>query len=283
MNPELTNIHELPEIQQDTIASGAELLHRYVIAPPQPWAQLVLLHGYGDHAGRYLQFLQWMASRGIGCQAIDFRGQGRSTGRRGFVRKWEEYLDDLKVILDMQDSSIPLFVLGHSHGALIATAAVIGKQVHAQGCILASPYLELRMAVSWRQEILAAIGSRFLPALRAKSGVGTEMLTRDPQIAEKTRTDPLCEGSATPRWFVTARRAQKYVRSHAADFTQPLLMRVAGEDRIAEPAASIRFFEEAGSTDKTLRFYEDHRHELLLEIGREMIFEEIRKWMEERA
>jgi lysophospholipase len=283
MNAKLTSILEPPEIQQDTITSGNERLHRFVIAPQQPWSQLVLLHGYGDHAGRYLQFLQWMGARGIACQAIDFRGQGRSTGRRGFVRKWEEYLDDLKVILDLQDSSIPLFVLGHSHGALIATAAAIGKRFRAKGCILSSPFLQLRMALSWRQEMLAAIGSQFLPALRAKSGVGTEMLTRDAEIAEKTRNDPLCQGSATPRWFVTARQAQKQVRSRAADFTEPLLMLVAGQDCIADSAASIRFFEEAGSTDKTLRFYEDHRHELLLEIGRDMIFEEIRKWMEERA
>src|ERR1700691_2463252 len=123
MSAELTQSRELPAIHQDTVPSGKESLNRFVIAPSQPWAQLVLLHGYGDHAGRYLQFLQWLGARGVGCQAIDFRGQRRSSGRRGFVRKWDEYLDDLKVILDLQDQALPLFVLGHSHGALVAAAA----------------------------------------------------------------------------------------------------------------------------------------------------------------
>jgi lysophospholipase len=283
MSAELTQSGESPGVRQDTVPSGKERLNRYVIAPANPWAQLMLLHGYGDHAGRYLEFLQWMGAKGVACQAIDFRGQGQSTGRRGFVRKWDEYLDDLKVILDLQDQALPLFVLGHSHGALVAAVAGIKKRFRCRGCILTSPYFQLRMALSWQQRFLAAIGSRFLPALRAGSGVGSEMLTRDPEIAAKTRADPLCEGTATPRWFVTARQMQEWVRAHAADFTEPLLMLVAGQDSIANSAASVRFFEEAGSSDKTLRLYEDHRHELLLEIGREMIFEEIREWMEKRA
>jgi lysophospholipase len=283
MNAERRNMTEVVEIREDTIISGIERLHRIIVEPGSPWAQLLLLHGYGDHAGRYLEFLQWMGSRGVAGQAIDFRGQGRSTGRRGFVRKWEEYLDDLQVMLGVQDRSIPLFVLGHSHGALVAAAAGIEKRMNCRGCILTSPYLQLRMTLSWRQEVLAAIGSCLLPALRARSGVGVEMLTRDAEIAARTRADPLCQGTATPRWFVTARRMQAFVRAHAADFTDPLLMLVAGEDSIADPSASVHFFEGAGSADKTLRSYQDHRHELLLEIGREMIFEEILKWMEERA
>src|SRR5688500_3489789 len=115
--------------QEDVFrAPGGVTLHRLSITPAadQPVsARLAEVHGYGDHAGRYWELMTWLASRGVACHAFDFRGHGRSTGRRGFVRRWDEHLDDLRAFLDLpalrHDSpgDPPLFVLGHSHGGLV--------------------------------------------------------------------------------------------------------------------------------------------------------------------
>src|SRR5947209_4783068 len=88
-------------VEEATFASrGATLLRRCVrpaagVSAQPVWATLVFVHGYGDHSGRYLHFLEWLARRGVACHAFDLRGQGQSTGRRGFVRRWEDYLEDL--------------------------------------------------------------------------------------------------------------------------------------------------------------------------------------------
>src|SRR5437899_3146686 len=118
------------EISEDegTFASGRHGLFRRSVRPDNAWATLGVIHGYGDHGGRYLHFMRWMAERGVACHTFDFRGQGRSTGRRGFVRRWEEYLDDLSAFLaldEMRSDGNPLFLLAHSHGAVVLSAAAL--------------------------------------------------------------------------------------------------------------------------------------------------------------
>jgi alpha-beta hydrolase superfamily lysophospholipase len=278
--------------QHDTITSGAHHLHRIVVAPPTtPIAHLAILHGYGDHAGRFVHVMQWMAERGnIACHAIDFRGHGRSTGKRGHVSRWEEYLDDLGAFLATEElathseSSPPLFVLGHSHGALVVAAAAIGGSLpHCRGVIMTAPFLSLKMPVPFLKRMLGHMGSALLPSLPVRSGIGSQMLSQDPAMAADTKADPMCLGIATPRWFTTATAAQAAVRAHAAAFTLPLLMLVAGDDGVADPAVSKEFFENAGSSDKTINTYEGMRHELLRELAREPIFQDILAWINARG
>src|SRR5438270_186998 len=126
-------MHPVPfpnSARHDTIPSGSHRLHHTAVVPPTPhFARLAFLHGYGDHSGRYLHFLQWMAGHGVACHAVDFRGHGRSTGKKAHVNRWDEYLDDLTAFLNIRelssagDDRTPVFALGHSHGGLIAAAA----------------------------------------------------------------------------------------------------------------------------------------------------------------
>src|SRR3954469_24151488 len=92
----------------ETFISGGpgRIYFRATTADGAPWARIGLLHGYGDHCGRYEHFYQWMAQRGVACFGFDFRGHGRSEGKRGFVARWEEYLDDLNVFLEQPEMKI---------------------------------------------------------------------------------------------------------------------------------------------------------------------------------
>ncbi len=287
-------------------------LHRFFAVPAaRPIARVVLLHGYGDHSGKYVHLLSWLADHGVAVSAVDFRGHGRSSGRTAHVSRWEEYLDDLGVMLralkaeyrgskiedrkenlpdDAQSSlldsqsSVPLFLIGHSHGGLIAIIATLrGMLSNVRGVILSAPYLELKIPVPPTKRIAAELTSRLLPALPFKSGIGGAMLTHDADFIEANKTDPYVPGIATPRWFTTTRKIQAEVRASAASFTSPLLMLIAGQDVIADSRASESFFEQAGSTDKQIRRYPDCRHELLREVGREEIFQNILKWITGRS
>src|SRR5580704_14028825 len=85
--------------QHDVTAAPGARLHRLRVRPEKAWARIAFLPGYGDHAMRYLRFYEWLADRGVETHAIDFRGNGVSSGRRGFVHRWEEYLGDLAALM----------------------------------------------------------------------------------------------------------------------------------------------------------------------------------------
>jgi alpha-beta hydrolase superfamily lysophospholipase len=258
-----------------------------------PWARLALLHGYGDHGGRYQHVLEWMAARGVAAHALDFRGHGRATGRRGFVRRWDEYLDDLEAFLghpDVRDAgaeNAPLFLLGHSHGGLVlAVAGIRGRLPDGvAGAILSAPYLGSGMVVPRNKWVLARVADRLVPWLAVPADVPSEWMSSDAALQEETRSDPLVLSTVTPRWFLGMRAAQdEACRADAAGaFRLPLLVLMGDADRLADPAAARAFCARCGSPDKTFRGYPGHLHELLRETGRHAIFADILGWMRERA
>jgi alpha-beta hydrolase superfamily lysophospholipase len=232
--------------------------------------------------------MQWFAGRNIASFAVDFRGHGRSAGKPGFVRKWDEHLTDLAKFLAIDELSTttnrtPLFILAHSHGGLVATvAAATGMLNHCRGVILSAPYLDLKMPVPLHKHCLGKIAALLHPSMQIKSGMTGNMLTRDPQMDADTKADPFCRGIATPGWYFSALKTQLRARAMTPRFKLPLLMLVPGQDSIANPAASVDFFERCASKDKTILHYPEHRHELLRELGREEIFGSIMKWIFER-
>ena len=277
----------VPAVQHDTLATAGPALHRRWASAEAAWARLAVLPGYGDHAGRHDHVLQWMAARGVSAHAVDFRGHGRSAGRVGAVRRWADYLDDLAAFLAIEPLATggpPLFVLAHSHGGLVAAAAAErGLLDGVAGVVLSAPYLALRLPVPLRRRLLAAVLTRLHPSLPLRSGIRGPMLTHDEAMIAADRADPHRSGTATPRWFTTALRAQADVRAAADRFRRPLLLLVPGDDTVADPAASVDWFARVGSADKTVRHYPGHRHELLRETGRAAVFADVLAWMRPRA
>ena len=193
-------------------------------------------------------------------------------------------MDDLRA----RESSVgnaPLFVLGHSHGGLIAAVAGergILRAGGAAGCILCSPYLATCFPIPALKVALARIANRVWPSLRFPMGLRPQWLTRDLAMLEADRDDPLMNRVATPRWYFTARAAQQEAMRNAERFTLPLLCLAGDADVIADPKATGEFHRRARSTDKTLHVYPHHVHELLREPSREQIFADILTWIRPR-
>jgi alpha-beta hydrolase superfamily lysophospholipase len=268
--------------------------------PTAERARLAIVHGYGDHAGRYEEFMTWLAARGIGCHAFDLRGHGRSSGRRAFVQEWEEYLGDLDAFLDQKElfaakSSggepplpvpTPTFVLGHSHGGLVVAAAGVRHRLdrhNVRGVILSAPYLVNALAVPRHKLFAAHVANLLAPWLRIRSGVRPEMMSSDAGRVEDSRVDPLALRVATPRWFMTHRPVQLEVLSRAGELTLPLLVVQGDADPIADPAGAKRFHDAARSADKTLITYPAFKHEPLREAGRERVFADVLAWITQRS
>jgi alpha-beta hydrolase superfamily lysophospholipase len=230
--------------------------------------------------------MRWMAEKGIACHALDLRGQGRSEGSRGFVARWEDYLDDLLSFLSLpqiqSESDGPLFVLGHSHGGLIAAVACIRgllNQFGVRGVILCSPFLVSRLRRQRWNAALARALNGIAPAMRLPTGLQDEWMTQDPAMIADTRQDELYGRTATPRWYLGQLRAQREAMARAAEFALPLLALAGGADPIADPGGAEQFVARTGSLDKSFRLYPDQLHELLRELRRESTFTDVLTWV----
>jgi lysophospholipase len=251
-----------------------------------------VLHGYGDHSGRFAHFKRWMADRGVASDGFDFRGHGLSGGRRGFVRRWDEYLDDVSAVLAARRpawqaeglSHLPLFVLGHSHGGLILAAAGIRGLLppgEVAGCVMSAPWLAPATPLSWPWRVFAGVSNLIAPAVRVATGLSPDMMTTDPAMIADSRADPLLLRAATPRWYATAVRAQAEAAARAGEF-RPLLCLIGDHDRVASPEAARRFVDRAGSADKAFDLLPGARHEILRETARDRTFARVLAWMTDR-
>jgi alpha-beta hydrolase superfamily lysophospholipase len=275
--------------QATIVSSGLRLFRRSVLPAGSPWAHLHLAHGYGDHSGRYVHFLNWLAARGIAAHAVDLRGHGRSDGRRGFVRVWDEYLDDLAAGLrdcpGCGPGSAPWFCFGHSHGGLLLAVALLRGRLPSQvrGCILSSPYFRSAMTVPAWKVFLAKALNRCLPWFRVASGIRPGWLSSDPAMLAEGRTDPLALLTATPRWFLTTQAVQERLCEGPVEVALPVLVLFGEDDRIASLGAAREFLRCHRLANGTLRTYPAQRHELFRDTQREAVFGEVHDWIRARA
>jgi lysophospholipase len=270
---------------ESTFPGPAGALFRRSVVPAGPWCSLAIIHGYGDHSGRHLLVMRWLGARGVACHAVDLRGQGRSAGRRGFLRGWDEYVDDLDAFLGLAAlrEHPPLFLLGHSHGGLVLTAAAIRGLRDVRGCILTSPFFRNRMTVPPVKRLLARAMNPLIPWLRVRTGLSDGMMTSDPAMIADTAADPLVVRMATPRWYFGSLEAQRRVLADAPRFTHPLLLLCGGADPIADVSTAEAFFHSAGSADKTMKVYPGLLHEILREVRREEVSNDILTWLRQRV
>lgn len=266
---------------------GNRLMTRWC-RPKQPAAaRLLVLHGYGDHSGRFLHVMRWFAERGIACEAFDFRGHGQSSGKRGYVHRWDEYLDDLRAVMADRNltaaGGTPWFVLGHSHGGLVAaTAGVRGvlSAAGARGVVLTSPYLHpaKKLTLPWRA--FAAAANRLLPALAVPTGLTADMMSADPTMVADSRSDRLLQRTATPRWYAQMSRQQDLTLADCRKFDLPLLCLVGEADTVASVSVARIFTAGVGHSDWQFRVLPGQRHELLREADRLATFEQIHQWIQ---
>lgn len=250
-----------------------------------PVAVLAVVHGYGDHGGRYGYLGEVMAAQGHAVHVYDLRGHGRSAGRRGHIQRFTEYLADTRVFLDavrVAHPGAPLYLLGHSLGGLIAAAFAEMGPAGLGGLILSSPFLRLATPPSVSKVYGARVLSRVMPAIDIGNTVQAADLSHERDVVEAYVTDPLVHHVATSRWAVEMLAAQRMVLEGAPRISLPLLLLFSDADPITDPVASCELFAAAGSADKTERRYAGYYHELFNETGRAAVFADLTAWLAER-
>ncbi len=249
-------------------------------------ASVVLVHGLIEHSGRHANTAVELVRRGFAVHAMDLRGHGRSEGRRGDVRSFDQYLLDLDVffarVRAIEDDR-PLFLMGNSMGGLIASLWTVLRKPTIAGLILTGPLLALADELYPRLRHLAAAANRVVPWLRVPR-IPFDWLSRAPNAVDSFHRDPLvCQCGFTVRVAAEVRQAMREVSARAASLHDPLLILHGGEDRICGPAGSRALYANAGSTDKTLRVYDGLYHEVLDEPEREEVLADLTTWLDRRA
>jgi alpha-beta hydrolase superfamily lysophospholipase len=252
-----------------------------------PAAVLAVVHGYGEHGGRYRGLAENMGARGYALHVYDLRGHGRSAGRRGHLGRFTDYLDDTAVFLDAvreEQPGRPLYLLGHSLGGLIAAAYLEDRPADAlAGLILSSPFLRLGMPVPPLKLSAARLLSLVAPAVNVGNTVVAAALSHDQEVVRAYGADPLNHHVATARWAAEVVAAQSAALSAAGRIRLPLLLLYADADAVADPDASRELLAGAGSADKTAHCYEGFYHEIFNETGRDTVFADLAAWLEART
>ncbi len=254
--------------------------------PDAPRATVAVLHGGGDHSGRYPAVTAALVRAGMEVALLDFRGHGRSGGARWHVLRFQEYLDDLEVFLSKVRADAAgrrLFLLGHSQGGLIAAMWGLDPRRQVAGVVLSSPWLRLAFEPPRLKVAVGRMVGKVWPSLPVPAGLDLATLSGDPEIQRWTDQDPLYGRKTTPRWFDEATGAQEEVRRRAGEFAHPLLVLLGEADSIADQAAGRAFFDAAASRDKRLLTYPGFRHEIFNEVGRERPIADTVAWISSRV
>jgi alpha-beta hydrolase superfamily lysophospholipase len=251
-----------------------------------PRAHVAVVHGYAEHLGRHSEISRALTDANYTVHLLDCRGHGQSGGVRAHVDKFGDYLSDLELFLARvreQAEGAPVFLLGHSHGALIIARYLLERPDAVRGAVFSSPYFRLKLHVSPLKLLAGKLIARVLPTVPMRNELKPEQLTRDVAIQNATRSDPLYQQIATPRWFNESSAVQETVLRRATEFVTPFLLLTGGADPIADPAAGREFYEHATSKDKQFKQYDGLLHEIFHEPERDVVFRDVVGWLDERA
>jgi alpha-beta hydrolase superfamily lysophospholipase len=248
-------------------------------------ANLLFVHGLGEHFSKYDEWLTYAAVRGYNVAAYDQRGHGRTPGKRGDFA-FEELVGDLGRFVEVVGDrwpDLPLFVVAHSLGALVTLRwAAAGAPPFVRGAVLSSPPLGIVEEVPWWKRRLFLTLARAAPRLSLPRRPVVEKLTGDPERITAWRGDPLRHGRITPRAVVGIAAAMEAARDAPLEVQLPLLVLVAPEDAVVDTRAALSWAAESGADVSVVQLL-GARHEIMNDLDREAVFERICDWCDERA
>jgi lysophospholipase len=254
-----------------------------------PKALVLLIHGVGEHSGRYSEFAQALNKAGISVYAFDLEGFGRSEGRSGHIDQFSYYSQDVKLIIDRitRDSKIkkPLFLLGHSLGALISLQTLyIYDNCNLAGLILCGPPFKLNLsAAAWYHKVTQVLSS-ILPVLTIQEkSIEINMLTHDETKKAEFLRDPYRHYRRTFKFMREFFKTQKMASLFCDALSVPVLIVQGGEDTVIDIRKVQEFYSAISVEDKTLVIYPGMYHEVLNELDRVRVYSDLIKWISDRS
>ena len=253
-------------------------------------ADVVIVHGFGEHSGRYGALSDHLLATGYSVTVYDQRGHGRSEGLGGHIDCFTDYEDDLDRVIGLTyggGGGRPLFVIGHSMGGLVALRYLAGgrpsKRELVAGAVVSAPLVKVAIPVPAHKVAIARLGARMAPRLRLDNEIDPSYLSRDPEVGRAYAADPLVNRKVSTKWFTEAMLAMQDLQARAGQITAPVFVLHGTEDRLASVEGTRDLFGNIGSADKQLAIYEGYYHELFNEPEKQELFDRVTEWLNLRT
>jgi alpha-beta hydrolase superfamily lysophospholipase len=244
---------------------------------------VVIVHGFNSHSGYYLWAAEQFRAGGLAVYALDLRGRGKSDGERFWVGTFGDYLSDVQALVTLAKSrepGLPVFLLGHSAGGVISCVYTIEHHAELAGLICESFAFQVP-APDFALAVIKGLSHVWPHAHVLK--LPNEGFSRDPKLVEAMNNDPLIAHEVQPTHTVAEMvLADERLKREFPLITLPVLILHGTSDKVTKPSGSRLFYDNAGSTDKTLKLYEGHVHDLLNDIDREKVMADIKGWIDAR-
>lgn len=247
---------------------------------------LLVVHGLGEHSGRYMNVVNHFVPLGYAVYALDHIGHGKSEGEREYVKRFEDFTETLMIYYKMVagwQPGKPVFLLGHSMGGLIATHYLLDHQDDFKGAVISAPAIKVGESVSALTITMGKVLSTFAPKMGLLA-LDAGAISRDPDVVTAYVNDPLVFHGKTPaRLAAEMLKAMLRVTEEVGTITLPFIVVQGGEDKLVDPGGARMLYEKATSSDKTLKVYEGLYHEVFNEPEKVRVLGDVEVWLEERV
>ncbi|MGH3813879.1 MAG: lysophospholipase [Pseudonocardiaceae bacterium] len=266
------------------IAPGRSAYWQAWLPPAQVRATIVIVHGFGEHSGRYAYVGDRLAAAGFAAYAADYRGHGRSDGRRANIERMALIVADLGCFVRFvaeRHPGLPVFMVGHSVGGLISLQYATEPGTLLDGVVLSAPAVQV-MVGSALQRRLAGVLSALVPDLPVAALDADQKISRDPEVIRAYREDPLVyRGRIKARTGAEILLTMEGLPARLPQLSMPLLILHGTDDLICSPAGSTMVHDLVSSPDKTVRRYRDLYHEVFNEPERDEVLTDLVHWLEQ--
>src|SRR6056300_1684272 len=248
-----------------------------------PQGQIIIVHGLGEHSGRYLDVADYLTKLEWNVSAMDLPGHGQTEGPKGYVRSWASLLSTLERFLSHRHvADLPLYLYGHSMGGSLALQVAMRRAHQVRGVIASSPPIRIVQEVpKWKVSLAKMLGPA-IPALRFNSGIEAELLSRDQTAVDNYLEDPLVNSRVSPALGLGLLEIGPWLLKQASELTVPTLILHGDADRIADISGSREFCESVGQSCRLIEF-PGYYHELHHDPGGRQVLATAAAWLDSGA
>lgn len=265
-----------------TAFDGIKLYYQGWEAEKKPKGVICLVHGLGEHSGRYTHWGEMLNQAGYHLLSYDLRGHGKSGGKRGHVSSFLDYVRDTGALLGeavKKYPGMPLFMYGHSLGGIITVEYVLRRKPKLNGVVVSALSIRTSLQEQKAKIMLSKILGSIIPKSTISSGLVPSTISRDPEVVRRYVDDPLVHHQVSLGWGKSALQTITWIDQHASEWTLPVLFMHGEKDELGYAEGSREYASKI-KADCTLKIWPGMYHEVHNEPEKDEVFEFLRGWLD---